>query len=287
MQKTREGLLQTLLFQLLRQSPELMPAVSPERWQTSVTDQRYRTGWEQKELEEAIIKVIAASDDARCFCFFVDGLDECCGDLEELPDEAQSAAAVADQFDLVKLLRAFGRSEAVKLCVSSRPWNVFRDTFGSEPDCMFVLQELTRADMDKYISGVLLNDQRFIELQRREKEADELATELRVKAEGVFLWVRLAVKSLLRGLSDGNNLKMLRKRLRDLPTDLFKFLKRILDSIEETYQGTTCRLLVLANYAAPLPLITFYCIQFEIDDPDCALATPIEPIEDPSFLETP
>lgn len=55
------------------------------------------------------------------------------------------------------------------------------------------------------------------------------------KSDGVFLWVRLVVKSLLEGLRDGDTLEDLQARLLLLPQDLEALFKKILDDLDPAY----------------------------------------------------
>lgn len=63
------------------------------------------------------------------------------------------------------------------------------------------LQDLTLPDIQTYVRDKLENHPRIILLEQDEPHhADELAREIVSKASGVFLWVVLVVRSLLRGL---------------------------------------------------------------------------------------
>ena len=48
----------------------------------------------------------------------------------------------------------------------------------------------------------------------------------------MFLWVTLAVNSLLAGLTDGDSIEDLQQRLDALPPDLENLFDKILDSIK-------------------------------------------------------
>jgi hypothetical protein len=61
----------------------------------------------------------------------------------------------------------------------------------------------------------------FSRLQEHHSErAGVLIKDVTLKASGVFLWVRLAVKSLLDGLRDGDTVEDLQARLLLIPPDL-------------------------------------------------------------------
>ena len=74
------------------------------------------------------------------FCFFIDGLDEYTGEHQ----------------DLVRTIAEFSRSSAVKFCVSSRPWNVFRKAYNNSRDRKLDIQDFTKRDIEEYIDGTLV-----------------------------------------------------------------------------------------------------------------------------------
>ena len=155
MQRTQEGLLQSLLFQLLRQFPDAIPAVAGARWEADSTGLQNPTPWTRKELTNGIGFILAHTGLPARFCFFLDGLDEYEG----------------DHTGLIEDLNVLAASEKVKLCVSSRPWNAFRDAYGESETFQFVLEKLTKSDMPSYIKDVLENDIRFKKLSKQEAQA--------------------------------------------------------------------------------------------------------------------
>jgi hypothetical protein len=80
------------------------------------------------------------------------------------------------------------------------------------------------------------------------------------KAEGVFLWVRLVVKSLIDGLRNGDELSVLQQRVDELPADLEKLYRHILQRIPGRYQIGSARLfsIMAATEKAPHSLLLWY-----------------------------
>lgn len=280
MEKSQEGLLQSLLFQILKQCPELIPIVTPDRWRGDNAFHRYRKPWGRKELSDALVAALSSGTLPARFCFFIDGLDEFAGDYAELlRAEQNTTTPQPDHHAFINDLKALLRTDDVKICVSSRPWNPFRNPFGGDEDRMLILEDLTKEDMRVYIKGMLEEDGRFSTLARQDPQASELVSEIREKAQGVFLWVFLAVRSLLRGLSEDDSVAKLHQRLRSLPSDLKQFFSRILTSIDEGYRPLTCRMLVMTQYAnSELPLLAFWFLKMELDNPDYALQAKREPL---------
>jgi hypothetical protein len=86
---------------------------------------------------------------------------------------------------------------------------------------MLILQDLTYRDIEMYVSDMLGEHQRMLELKKEDPEgAPQLVTEIVDRASGVFLWVKLVVRSLLDGLSNYDRVSDLQERLWILPVDL-------------------------------------------------------------------
>ena len=164
----------------------------------------------------------------------MDGLDEFEG-----TDEARE--------DLIDLLVATAAQQNVKICLSSRPWNIFRDAFGSCPQLR--LEDLTSDDISAYVRGQLYANKRFRQLMQYDVvAANDLVESLISKAAGVFLWVRLVVKQLLKGLRDGDGIRALRCKVEEIPADLDDYFMRLMESIEPQNRKEASELLQLALY---------------------------------------
>ena len=271
MQKSQRGLLQSLLFQLLSQFPDLISMATPLRWNAPANFHRHPPPWSREELSAALSAVLSSRQLPARFCFFIDGLDEYCGDYHDFASESQGTSAEVDHYELIRVIETLADNPDVKVCLSSRPWNPFRKAFGDHTRKTIVLEELTPTDIVQYISGILEEDPRYKELARKDDRASELTEQIRERAQGVFLWVYFATRSVLRGLSEDDDIEELRRRIQRLPMRLKEFFRRILISIDPDYQELTCRLLSLASYESPLPLSTCWHLKLELDDPHYAL----------------
>ncbi|KAF9873502.1 hypothetical protein CkaCkLH20_08961 [Colletotrichum karsti] len=244
-QKSHEGLLRALLFQILTLQTGLMPVACPRRWNSPSADS-FST-WSRAELLGAFDNLGEAENATWKICLFIDGLDEYHGDPAEMVDIVQR---------LEKLPR-------VKVCASSRPWIEFSDAFEKQRWKLY-LHDLTTADIHRFVRDNLAGNERFDELQRRRGEdAEALSLEITRRAQGVFLWVFLVVRSLVRGLKYEDNIRDLQTRLRGLPTDLKETFDRMLATIEDVYRVRTARLfLTLAHAASSFPVVAFYFMEF-------------------------
>ncbi|OCL02493.1 hypothetical protein AOQ84DRAFT_382626, partial [Glonium stellatum] len=233
----QEGLLQTLLYEILRKFPNLIREILPQRW--SNTDQE---PWTHVELLEAFRKLQHVLKSSARFCFFIDGLDECGGEPQ----------------DILEILREFSTFGNVRMCVSSRPWLVFTLAFDDHTDRRLYLQDLTRDDIALYVRNKLIDDPTFAQARKKDDRYQELVVEIVERAQGVFFWVFLVVRSLLDGLTNADTLKTLQTRLRRLPTDLEAFFQHILDSIDDLYQPQMGRTFQVALAGmAPLLLLLY------------------------------
>lgn len=238
LQASQAGLLRSLLVQILEQAPDLLPIVAPRRWEALCLFNEDARGWSDEELQR-MLRLTAKNLDPRTkMCLFIDGLDEFHG----------------DHSGLIQLLRDLVTVPAVKICVSSRPWNVFEDAFGHSPSLL--LQDLTYLDMKHYVGSHFYNDSGFALLREREPSyADELVENVAEKASGVFLWVRLVVQSLLRGLGHGDRVSDLQRRLDFLPPELEKLYDSMLSSLDPFYLEHAAQLFKLLKESPSPPTL--------------------------------
>ena len=206
MQKSHQGLLQSLLYQIFKRCPDLIPIVCSSRWTSTDLDNESEP-WTLPELFNAFKCTGELETTSYRFCFFVDGLDEYDG----------------EHSDIVQVMDSLARSSSIKLCVSSRPWNVFIEAFDGKPKLR--LQDFTRGDIQCYVEDQLGKDTRFLKLMSKDSRYWQLINDIVNKAQGVFLWVFLVVRSLLRGLTDDNDISILQDRLNHLPVDLDEYFR--------------------------------------------------------------
>jgi hypothetical protein len=218
MQMSRVGLMQSLLQQTLSESPEAIARVFPERWEYQELFGYNQRPWTWSELSDGFRNLI--SDTNTAFYFLIDGLDEFDGDCSELAHF------------LLEIL-SNGRDN-VKMCLASRPWLVFEDAFRRRPSLR--VEDLTLQDIHTFVVGKLAENVMFSRLQEHDGEkADVLIKDVTLKASGVFLWVRLAVKSLMDGLRDGDTVEDLQARLLLIPPDLDRLFQKILGDLDAAY----------------------------------------------------
>jgi hypothetical protein len=254
-QRSHVGLVQNLMYQVLQKCPELIPFASTLRWEADQNSVIHGNLWTRRELAASLKNIMSRGQLRSRFCFFIDGLDE-------YADEN-----AGEHHELIEYLDSLAQSFQVKLCVSSRPWTVFKDRYEGKNDLTLVLQDLTSRDMHRYVEGILNNDRRFRQLVVREPQALDLTTRIRDRAEGVFLWVYLVVRSLLKGLSEHDDTAELERRLSAIPSDLYAYFLKIFRNIDPVYRREAMRAFQLSTIAMPLPLMAFKYISKEVLNP--------------------
>lgn len=212
LQKSLEGLYRTILFHTLRQCSDLIVPVFRD-----VSRDNF-TGISASALRQAIDKLIHLDTIAtHAFCYFVDGLDEYEGDA-------------VGQKQLGELLSAWSRSKNVKIVCSSRPYTVFMDIFRHET-CSVGLHHLTKSDMCQFAAAQFEEHLASSAYDNQRDACLELVQPIVNKAEGVFLWVSLVVRSLLNAGLEYDDAHSLAERLKDCPSDLNGLFHQMLDAV--------------------------------------------------------
>ena len=168
------------------------------------------------------------------------------------------AEGTTDLKDPIRLLQDLSPSKYLKICVSSRPWNVFSDAFSHDDQQFLKLDDLTRRDIESYVRDKFQEHPGHAILQEESSQYTELIQEVAIKSKGVFLWVYLVMNSLLDGLTNADHVPHLQKRLHETPADLEPFFQQILDSIDPFYQEQSLKSFRLPLDAQEPPSLFVY-----------------------------
>lgn len=218
-QKSWQGLLQSLLFDVLRKHPSVIPLISPNRWAAAKVG-KWQTAadpWSVTELMSALRALASAKNMPPKICFFIDGLDE----------------YNSDHVELCNVLRDMANSPHIKMCLSSRPWPVFENSFGGNSEKRLDIHELTRNDIWEFVSDQLQDHPKWAAETSKEAAAEKakLLKQIAANADGVFLWAFFVTRLLQEDLSAGVMVAGLYERLSKLPKDLEQLFKYILQSV--------------------------------------------------------
>jgi len=262
LQMSQEGFLRTVLFQALGQCPELIPSIFSSEWECGESLLSVDTPFRIKELLEAFGKLKATSNfPQHRFCFFIDGLDEYQGDS-------------VDHAELAKSIKAWAAADNVKVICTARPHSEFLDTF-DDPDRTVFLHELNRDDIAMYAQSKLGDALASTPKWRNEvygagRPAEWFSSSVAAKADGVFLWARLIVRSLLSGISQYDSLDAMKDRLEHSPRDLDALFDKLLKQVEPVHQRRSDLMFSIASndpYSARLNALVYFWID-QLENPD-------------------
>ena len=244
MQRSFEGLLRSLLWQVLQVFPGTKSRLfdvgsRPVQNRNSSSREHDLVGaWTARRLQRTLREVVDKLQSSCHLCFFIDGLDE--------SDE--------DEDKLIAFIQEIVLSTRVKVCTSSRPHEMFKNAFG--PSAKLQLQDLTNRDIHQYVTDQF---QSVLQLKwmtsQNESEMNYLKKQIVNRAEGVFLWVSLAMKYLIRGLRNEDSPEQLQKRLAALPSEVEGVYLGMLHQIDKVYRHEASRFLQMAVHVPGLPLL--------------------------------
>jgi hypothetical protein len=224
-QKSFEGLLRSLLRQIVQQQPELCEYLQPFFINTKSSTRKH---WSLSELAKALRDVLTQKEHCIRLCLFLDALDEFYGNPDMI---------CRFLMDLVEMQD--GSRFSLKLCFSSRPWDVFEKAFGRFSKLS--LQDYTKTDIQDYCLGMIE------EAEAPTEYLEILVPDIVQRASGVFLWVSLVVKDLSNAMMNpqraSKSLEELRTILDTIPLELDGYYRRIIERMPNTYRWETFALL--------------------------------------------
>ena len=244
MQKNFDGFLRSLLYQILYGLPDMN--ILPSSVGSGLEQKRRRASdsqesiavWTKRRLQETLHETITKLQHSCSLCLFVDGLDE-------IDD---------DEDDLIVFLRNIVSNTGVKVCLSSRPYREFEDAFSSS--ARLRLQDLTYNDIRAYVEDRFERLPQLLSMtSEKEYEMNKVKKRIVDRAEGVFLWVSLAVKDQIQGLQNDDSPEQLQERLANLPSEIEHIYTRMLDRIDKRYLRQASLFLQMTLYEPNLSVL--------------------------------
>ena len=244
MQKTLPGMLKELLFSLCTQQPAILKFLVPLWAGLTVKQRTHKPVWDTETLQEGLMAIVRQRNVRLRILFFLDALDEKAGDKEHL-------AALVEQI----VEQADGDFVVVKICLASRPWPVFEGSFGHYPG--FAIHDYTISDIRKYTTSRLASASRGLS-SLNERSLASVTDLVTSRASGVFIWVRLVVDVLVKGIRNGTAPAALERQAQDIPQELEELYGDTLRRVEPEYQ---CECFIALQIAVcsliPLSIRTF------------------------------
>jgi hypothetical protein len=139
---------------------------------------------------------------------------------------------------------------------------VFKIEFGQKPERTLHIHRLTMGDIRTFVNETLNKNDVFQRLASEDAGYLDLIEEITTAAEGAFLWVRLATRSLLEGIIDADRIENLQEKLRRLPRKLYCFYDLMLSTIKEDHKMDAARSLLLTL----LPIEHLLTMYMYLDD---------------------
>ena len=248
LQKSAAGLLRSLLYQIARQWPDLINHLDVQDRKTAgdvnvPINLRHLVAWTDQRLLYVLKCFLNWKPTSLWICALIDGLDEFIGEEELLLD----------------VIRIFGSAPQCKVCVSSRPEQAFRQEF--QMCSQLRVQDLNRDDMERTVAGKLSPHlQKYPALIEKYSTLESIILR---KAEGVFLWLDLMIKILIRGARNEDSYETLLFRLKKTPDTINGMYIYIWESLDSVYKEESLRyfhaLLAAENLDMTLLLTDLIC----------------------------
>ncbi|KAI0879929.1 uncharacterized protein GGS22DRAFT_176360 [Annulohypoxylon maeteangense] len=221
LQKSFEGLLRSIIHQIIDQAQRSGVRVTEfmEHVFKCLPPKRRRVeSWTLDVLENCLRHILQQNILGLKIFLLLDALDEydgqpgfICRFLQDLLDATA------------------GSHTEIKILFSSRPWDEFKRQF--EDVASIQLQDYTKDDIENYCWGMvdLTSDQISVTLS-------PIIPDVIDKANGVFLWVKLALHELISEAPRRNNHQELANILNSIPSDLQKYYIRTIYRIQESHR---------------------------------------------------
>ncbi|KPM39267.1 hypothetical protein AK830_g7298 [Neonectria ditissima] len=264
MQKSQVGLFQSLLYQILRRAPTLIPHICSN-------DRLDHERWEIGDLKTAFESLAKHSGLSTKLCFFIDGLDEYDGEEE----------------DVVNFLSFFSASTSadIKICASSRPREVFKPF--QQSVCSLAVQDFTDEDMKTHVRQRLQMNEKFKALGASQPDCEEIMAQIAQQSQGVWLWVFLVTRDLVHAVNRNEGFSTLQRILRLFPPDLEAYFEHIIEGIKPVFRVEMAQIfLITTEEVQPLPLFAFSLLKRESRDSEYAVKAPILPASENDVAST-
>lgn len=239
-----EGLLRSLLLQVLKNVPsafDRLPAWMKLGHTESLARSKKFTKLGLGDLRDSLTDIFQHIPEQ--ILMLLDGLDEYAG----------------EKIDLISFVKALcSKHVNLKLCLASRPEPLFRDAFEDVPT--FQMHVLNRPGICGFAHQYLKDS--LPSSYHKKSPFEALPERVADLSQGIFLWARFAVYSMISGLNRGEDIDsdILSQRLEEMPSELEEVYARIIQNSSPQSKGFACRVLSIVTSATQT--ITFELLQF-------------------------
>ncbi|KAH6649519.1 hypothetical protein F5144DRAFT_635127, partial [Chaetomium tenue] len=234
MEKSLEAMFRTLLHQLLQQDPILYRRLEPFHSDMKVVmnTQVRVVDWTRETLMQMF--EITVQSPGLTGLIYIDALDEGEGFLPSF----------IFQFLESQLLES--HEVSLRICLSSRPSNFINHRKWTTID----LGESNSVDIKAYALTELSKTAESCPGMGYESIVPKIAENILLKAQGVFLWVKLVVKELLAAMNDYEPAGTIYDILSATPADLWELFLSCLQKVKEDDRLEAIRILQIVLVAA-------------------------------------
>ena len=226
MQVTARGLFRSLMCQLLQQDRRVLDRFLP-LCRRKVVMHGAEWEWYTQELRDFLVNA-CFEERKRPLFLIVDALDEC--------DELDLEVVTEFLRDSVRL--SSSNLSSIKVCFSSRYHPVINVDRGLE----IYLDKHNKRDIQLYIERWLKPNDTIPGLRR-------LVTEVVTRASGVFLWVVLVVKTLVKAREEGETIVRMLQIVQDLPKQLNDLILQLVKAITDDHREDALRIMQWVSFS--------------------------------------
>jgi ankyrin repeat protein len=244
---TFEGLLRSLLHQALCREPSLSHYMS-EQWHMAHHQGSDEPEWTLQLLKDAFLSVFVNGSHTLRFYLIIDALDECDG-LTSADDIVSFLNTVMQgckdgSFCFLFSCRQLPNSSLTKSRLS-RVQGIRMEEQNRED-----IENLVEAHWENLASKDSVNE-----------DLRELKTALLKRADGVFLWARLALERVCSAVQSGDSVEEIWETLKEIPDKLSDMFRMFLAKIEKRHREESYRMLAIILAAKrPITLPEFRLI---------------------------
>lgn len=213
LQKSFEGLLRSILSQIISKEPKLYVFLDRLFEKDDLTFE----DWTLRMLQAGLHAILRQTEIPLYLTLFLDALDEYDGPLEFISKFLEDITQVP-----------LTSTKSIKICFSSRPWSIFYEHFQECPG--FSIQDFTEEDIRDYCLGSILEE------RLPPMTLEDLIPDLVTRSRGVFLWVKLVVKNLATSARKKETKLDLENLLKSLPTELDSYYAEIIERIPHAHR---------------------------------------------------
>ena len=214
-QQTSLGMFRSLLHQLLEKIPEMLSKFSLiyEKKRDTKLGPGQNLEWHERELREFLDSYTTILPEAHPIRIYVDALDE----------SGQDVAIGLVKYFRNLTSRPSSTKAGISVCFSCRHYPVLAPSH----ELKICVENENYQDIRTHVRTSLRDP--YLD----EGDALELERNIVEKASGVFQWVILVIRIILKLNEDGANLKRIRQKIEELPDKLEDLYKDALSKIED------------------------------------------------------